>query len=166
MLRIVDLELGDVDLDVIRNLLRLDHDVDRMGDHVHGAAALHAGCRFGIDHTNWNGDADHRALAEPHEIHVQWVVADRIELEVARDDAVLLAVDLKVIDRGQKPAGIDLLPQVGVIERNGDGGLGIAVDHTWYSASATLRPGGPLACLRTRRRLDFLDGRHDSILRV
>src|SRR6476661_7159406 len=96
MLRIVDLELGDVDLDVIRNLLRLDHDVDRMGDHVHGAAALHAGCRFGIYHANWNGDADHRALPEPHEVHVQRVVAHRIELEVARDDAVLLAVDLKV----------------------------------------------------------------------
>src|SRR6185312_3259505 len=113
-----------------------------------------------------NSDPDHRALAETHEIDMQRIVADRIELEVARDHAVLLSVELEIVDRGQEPPGIDPLPQVVVVERNGDGGLGIAVDHTWYSASATLRPGGPLACLRTRRRLDFLDGRHDSVLRV
>jgi hypothetical protein len=92
---------------------------------------------------------------------VQRIVAHRIELEVARDNPVLLAVELEVVDRGQEPPSVDLLPQIGIVERNGDRGLGIAVDNAWYLASATLRPGGPLACLRTRRRLDFLDGRHD-----
>ncbi len=69
---------------------------------------LTPGADFGIDHVDGMRDADHRALAEPHEIHMQRSVAHRIELEVARDDAMLLAVDLEVVDRGQEPAGIDL----------------------------------------------------------
>ena len=92
--------------------------VDGVGDDVDGAAALHARRLVGIDRMHRNGDADHRALAEPHEVDMQRVVAHRIELEVARDHAVLLAVELEVVDRGQEPAGIDPLPQFGVVERN------------------------------------------------
>src|SRR5947207_12629263 len=42
MLRIVDLELGDVDLDVIWNLFRLDHDVDLVSYNVDSDSALDA----------------------------------------------------------------------------------------------------------------------------
>src|SRR5216117_4041757 len=57
-------------------------------------------------------------------------------------------------------AGQDALAQFLVVDRNGHGGLVVAVDHSGHSPGATLCPGGPLAALRTRGRLQFLDGRH------
>ena len=45
-------------------------------------------------------------------------VLDRIELEVARDHAVLRAVDVDVVERGQEAAGIDALAQFVVVERD------------------------------------------------
>jgi hypothetical protein len=47
---------------------------------------------------------------------VERIVADRVELEVARDHAVGLALDIQIVDGGEKPAGIDLLPDFGVID--------------------------------------------------
>src|SRR5262249_42061594 len=87
-------------------------------------------------------------------------IAHRIELEVARDDAMLAAVELEIVDAGEKPARIDLLPQIRVVERNVDGRLAVAVDDAGHAAFATHRPSGPLTGPRARRRLDFLDGRH------
>src|SRR5271169_819343 len=87
-------------------------------------------------------------------------IAHRIEMEVARNHAVLLALQIDVINRGQKPASQNALTQVGIVDRNGYGGLVVAIDHSGHSPGATLCPGGPLAALRTRGRLQFLDGRH------
>src|SRR5262249_40853078 len=64
------------------------------------------------------------------------------------------------VDGGEKAARVDLLPQVGVIERNADGRLAVAIDDARHAALATHRPSGPLTGPRTRRRLDLLDGRH------
>ncbi len=74
-----------------RTSTRMGHDADR-------AAALDARRLLGVADVDRNVDADGRAFAEPHEIHVQRQIAHRIELEVARDDAVLGAVDLDVVD--------------------------------------------------------------------
>ncbi len=48
----------------------------------------------------WTGnvDADRRALAKPHEVHVQRQIAHGIELEIAGNDAMLHAVDFDVMD--------------------------------------------------------------------
>ena len=92
------------------------------------------------------------------------MVAHGIELEVARDHPVLGAVDLDVVDGGQEPAGKDALAQFGIVERDGERRLVAAVDDAGHAARATFGPGGPLAGPRTRRRLDFLDGRHVSVL--
>src|SRR5204863_9940564 len=86
-------------------------------------------------------------------------VAQRIEMEVARNHAVLLALELDVVKRGGEAAGQDALAQVAVVDRDGHRGLVVAVDHSGNSPGATLCPGGPLAALRTRGRLQFLDGR-------
>jgi len=51
----------------------------------------------------WTGcAADLRAFAEPQEIDVHRQVFHRIELEVARDDPLLGAVDVELVDRGEK----------------------------------------------------------------
>ena len=62
--------------------------------------------------------ADGRALAEPHEVDVNRQIPDRIELEVARDDAMLGAVDVDLIDRRQEMAGVDALAQFGIVDRD------------------------------------------------
>src|ERR1700675_2866730 len=87
-------------------------------------------------------------------------IAHRIEMEVARNHAVLLALEIDVVNRGEEPAGQDALAQVGIVDRNGQGGLFVAIDHSGHSSGATLYPCGPLAACRTRGRLHFLDGRH------
>ena len=92
-----------------------------------------------------NIDADRRALAEPHEVDMQRQIADRVELEIARDDAVLHAVDLDVVNGGEKMPGIDALAQIGVIERDRQRRLAVAIDDSGYAAGATFCPGGPLA---------------------
>ena len=115
-------------------------------------------------HVDRNVDADRRALAQPHEVDMQRQVAHGVELEIARNDAVLHAVHLDVVNGGEEMAGIDALAQIGVIERNRQRRLAVAIDDSGNAAGATLGPGGPLACPRARRRLDQIDGRHDGIL--
>src|SRR5690349_19734172 len=107
-----------------------------------------------------NVDPDRGALAQPHEIHMQRHIAHRIELEIARDDAVLFAIHLDLMDGREEAARIDALAQIGIIERNRQRRLAVAIDNSGYAAGATLGPGGPLACPRACRRLDLIDGRH------
>ncbi len=68
--------------------------------------------------------------------------------------------EVDVEQRGEEPAGQDALAQFGIVDRDGHGGLVVTLAHSGHSAGATLCPGGPLAALRTRGRLQFLDGRH------
>src|SRR5688572_15419352 len=107
-----------------------------------------------------NVDTNGGAFAEPQEVDMHGYVLHRVELEIARDHAVLFAVDLDVVDRGEEAAGIDALAQFGMIERNAERGFVVAVNNTRHAAGATLGPGGPLAALRTRRRFQFPDGSH------
>ena len=66
-------------------------------------------------------DADHLAGGEPHEIHMDRHVLDGVELEVARDDAFALALDLDVEDGGQEAPGTDAQAQLIGVERDGGG---------------------------------------------
>ena len=95
---------------------------------------------------------------------MQRQIADGVELEIPGNDAVLHAVDLDVVNGGEKMPGINALAQIGVIERNRQRRLAVAVDDTGYAAGATFCPGGPLAGPWTRSRLDQIDGRHDVVL--
>src|SRR4029079_9532395 len=81
-------------------------------------------------------------------------------MEVARDNAVLVTLQIDVVNRCEKPASQNALAQVGVIDRNRHRRLIVSIDHSRLSAGATLCPCGPLAACRTRGRLQFLDGRH------
>ena len=144
MLRIVDLEArrrrprstSGIAVRRAAHFDRVGHDVDR-------AAALHAGRLLGADDVDRNRDADERAFAEPHEIDMDRDVPDRIELEVARDHAVLRAVDLEVVKRGQEVARVDSLAQLLVIERDGERGFVVAVDHVRARGPRDALPGRP-----------------------
>src|SRR5579863_3009358 len=159
MERVADLKARDVGFDVLRDVVDLALQVDGVRHDVDGAATLHAGRSFGLQDAEGNADADRRAFTKPHEIDVNREITHRIEMEVARNHAVLLALEINVVNRGQEPACENTLAQFAVVDRNGHGGLVVAIDHSGYSPGATLGPGGPLAALRTRRRLQFLDGR-------
>src|SRR6267154_5244734 len=119
-----------------------------------------AGSGFRVADVQGNADADGGAFAEPHEIDMERKIAHRIKLEVARNHAVLVALEIDVVNRGEKPPRQDALTQLGIVDRNGEGGLVVAIDHSGHSAGATLCPCGPLAACRTSGRLQFLDGRH------
>ena len=160
MQRVADFQPADIGLDVLRNVVDRAFEVDVVGDDVDGAAALHARRGIAVHHMQGNADADGGAFAEPHEVDMQREVAHRIEMEVARNHAVLLALEIDVVNRGQEPAGQNALAQFGIVDRDGHGGLVVTIDHSGNSPGATLCPGGPLAALRTRGRLQFTDGRH------
>src|SRR5215467_11694393 len=160
MLRVADLEARDVDVDRFRDRLGRAHHLDMVSDDVDGATTLHAGRLVDILHVYRNAHADGRAFAEPQEVDMDRHVAHRIDLEVARDRAVLLAVDLDVADAGEEAARIDAVLELVVVDRDAERGLVVAVDHARHAAFATHGPGGPLAGPWTRRRLQFIDGRH------
>jgi hypothetical protein len=161
-----DLEAGDVDVDRLRDRVGRAHHLDMVGHEVDRAATLHAGRLVGILDVHRDAHPDGRAFAEPQEIDMDRVVAHRVDLEVARDGAVLLAVDLDVADAGEEAARIDAVLELIEVERDRERGLVVAVDHARHTAFTTHGPGGPLACPRTRRRFQFIDGRHCWILRI
>src|SRR6476646_9527347 len=113
MQRVADLELADIGLDKLRNVVDRTHEIDGVGDDIDGAAALDAGRRIRVADVQGNADADGRALAEPHEVDMEREIAHRIEMEVARDHAALLALEIDVVNRGEEPAGQNALAQFG-----------------------------------------------------
>src|SRR5262249_43559883 len=120
-------------------------ELQRMGDDVDGAAALDARSAFRVDHMQRDADADRRAFAEPHEVYMDREVAHGIEMEVARNHAMLLALELDVVNRGEEAAGQDALAQFPVFHGDRQRGLVVAIDHSGNSPGATLCPCGPLA---------------------
>src|ERR1700687_2948200 len=102
MQRVVDFQTADVGVDILRNVVDRAFQIDGVGDDVDGAAALDARRTFRVHDVQGNADADGRAFAEPHEIDMNRKIAHRIELEVARNHAVLVALEIDVVNRGEK----------------------------------------------------------------
>src|SRR5262245_41297839 len=159
VLRIIDLEARDVDVDRFRDVLGRANHLDRVGHGIDGAAAFDARRLVRVDDVDRNAHPNLRAFAQPQKVHVHGQVLHRIELKVARDDPLFGAVDVELVDGGEKAPGIDALLEIGVVNRDVERGLAIAVDHARHAAGSTLRAGGPLAGPRPRRRLHLLDGR-------
>ena len=163
VLGIVDLQPADIDIDRFRDGIGRAHHLDRVGDDVDGAAALHAGRLIGMHHVHRDAHADLGAFGEPQEIHMHRQIAHRIELEVARDNPVLGALDVEIVDRGEEAARIDAVLELIMVDRDGERGLVVAVDDAGHAPGPTLGPRGPLAGLRTRGRLQISDSRHDTM---
>ena len=164
-LRMVDLELGDIDVDRRRDRLRLAHAPSMVW-----VTMLTVPPR--LTPGDWSalitctGTATRITAPSPSRMKSTWIGLSRTgsSWKSRGITRCFSAVDLELVDRGQEPAGIDALPEVVVVERDGERGFVIAVDHAGYAAGATLCPGGPLAGPRSRHRLQFLNGRHDKIL--
>jgi hypothetical protein len=87
-----------------------------MRDDVDGAAAFDAWRQVGILDVYRNMHADQRAFGQPHEIDMQRDIFHRLQLVVARNHAVFLAIDVNVIERGEEAPGINLGAKLDVIE--------------------------------------------------
>ncbi len=118
MQRVADLQAADVGLDILRDVIDRAFQIDGVGNDVDGAAALDAGRGLRVHDVQGNADADGGAFAEPHEIDMDRKITHRIEMEVARNHAVLLALEIDVVNRGEEPPRQDALAQVGIVDRN------------------------------------------------
>ena len=105
-------------------------------------------------------DADGGAFRDAEEVHVQRQVLDGVELEVARDHAMLGAVDIDMEKRGEEAPGVNTLAQFGMVERDHQRGFVVAIDDARNTTGRPCCPGGPLATFRTHHRFEFENGSH------
>jgi hypothetical protein len=154
--RVVDVEAGEVGDDRARDGVGRAAHIDRMAHDVEHAAALDARRGAFIDEMHRNVDRQARAFDDAQEIDMDRTVADRVELEVARDGADLLAIDVDRGKGGEEATAMD--PEVNVLagKRDRDRGLLAAVDHGRNLTITTRRSGGPLAHLSANRRRELV----------
>jgi hypothetical protein len=145
MQAIADVETGQVEFELFGDRVCRTVHFDLVTHDVQHAAALEAGRIVFIDEVHRHHDGDLGTLAQAQEIDVDDEVANRIELHVARNGAHLGAVNVDVHQRGKEAAGLDLLHQLAVFERNQLGVFLVSVDYSRNAAFATNGPGGPLA---------------------
>ena len=145
--RIADVEgqLGQIDFEAGRDVVGAAVDLDLVAHHVEQTAALEALALLFADEADRHVDVDLGIGADPQEVDVQRVVGDRVELQIAGQDAVGLAADLEVDQGREEGAGVDLLTQLERVERDHLRGLLGAVDHGRNASFAAHGPGGPLS---------------------
>ena len=142
---VADLEAGQVDLEELGDGGRLGTHRNLVHDHVQHAAALDArGGRLVLE-VHRHLDGDDRVRADAQEVEMQRLVRHRIDLHVARQDIVALAVDVdrqSVIE--ETLAVHDALDRLG-LDRDHHRGLLVAVDHGGNESIATAGTGAPFA---------------------
>src|SRR5262249_50956224 len=148
--RLADVEAGEVGRDDFRNLLDRADEFDGVAHDVKRAATLEARRFFGVDEFHRNGDADRRARRDALEVDMGQRVLQRIELEAARNDLMLRAVEFDVYQRGQEVTDIEPLGDFGELERDRHRGFLVAVNYARHLACAARSASGPLADSRTR----------------
>src|SRR5579862_5465383 len=95
-------------------------------------------------------------------------ILNGVELEVARDNALALAVDIDVEDGREETPGADAQADLLGVQRNCSSGGAGSVDDGGCTALTTHGSCGPLAAIRPRLSLDLLHGGHcvcPSVLR-
>ena len=128
-----------------------------MAHHVQDAAALEARRQAFVGEPHRHVDADAGAGADALEIDVDGLVLDGVDLDLARDDAGFLAVDIEIDDGRQELAATDEDGELPAVERNVLGLLGVAVDDAGHPALAPHRAGAAGAGMGARGRLDLVD---------
>jgi len=94
---------------------------------------------------------------------VDRLILDGVGLQVARDDAVLLPVDVDIDDGRGEVTLDDLLPQVVVVEDDGQRRFAVAIDDSRNFSFTTCLACGPLAGTRARRSLERNKPRHGIV---
>src|ERR1700731_1275441 len=153
MHRIIDLQGREVDDDRLGDRVGRNPHFDRMAHDVQAATSLDTGADILIDEMHRHVDAKTCPRLQTQKIDVERLILDRIELVVARDNALLGTAQVELEDRGQKMPGVDELVDFTKIEGNGLGSVSAPVDHAWNAAFTANMAGGPLAypCARCGR---------------
>jgi hypothetical protein len=100
------------------------------------------------------------ALTEAQKIDVNGEVLHRIKLEIARDHPMLCALDVELINGGEKAPRIDALFELRMIDGHVHRRLAVTIDDARNAARATLFPRRSSAGPCARYRFHFSDGRH------
>ena len=158
--RVVDVEAGQVDQDLLRDRVGQALDRNPVADDVEHAAAADARRGALVDELDGHVDRQARAFDDAQEIDVQRPVADRVELIVARDGADLLAGDVDRRDGREEAAAVDLEIHVAVGEIDRYRGLLAAIDDGRDQTLTTDGTGGPLAHLFANRRRELVTSAH------
>src|SRR5690606_30646975 len=126
--RVADVGAGEIDDDLLGDGIGRGADLDRVADDVEGATALQARALLLVDEGHVDLDVERGVGTDAQEVDVQGVVLDRVELVVARNDAVLLAIDVEGDDVGEEATVVDALHRVLVGDGDGQGGLLLTID--------------------------------------
>ena len=95
---------------------------------------------------------------------MQGPVVDAVELIVARDNPLLAALDIDLVDRRQKVPRVDELVDFAPVERNCLGGVTAAINDCGNAALTANAAGGPLAACAAHRGRERLCLGHSGIL--
>ena len=152
----MEVQAREVDGDRLGDRVRRGNDLDLVLDQIDGAALLETGRGFAVLDVDGDGDAHLGACAQAHEVDMQRLVGDDVELVIAREHALDAAADVEFEDRGQKVAGVDELVELLEFDRNRFRLFAAAINNTWYAAIATNGAGGPLAYPATRHGRELL----------
>src|SRR5690606_19512111 len=133
------------DRDILRNVVRLAEELDLVAHDVQHAALLQAGALILLEEQHRDEDADSRTLADALEIDMDRPVGDRIELHVAGQNPLRLAVEFDVQQAGEEVALLQFLQQVTAFHRDQFRGLLFTVDDPRHATLQSRCAGGPLA---------------------
>src|SRR5579883_2355352 len=140
-----DLEPVEAHIDLLGDRVGVAVELDLVPHQVDDAAALDARRLLGIDDVDGDRDRNPRARADPHEIDVERPVAHGMELHVARQHALLAAVQLDVQQPCEETGLVDFAVELAGIDGDQHRRLLVAVEHTGHTTVATGGPGGPLS---------------------
>ncbi len=144
--RLADVKAGQVDDDLLGDIVGRAKELDLVADDIENAARLEARRGFMVAEMDRHLDADTSILAEPQEIDMDNEIPHGLELDVARNDAKGFPAEVEIDEGCRETAGADMGEQVSIAQGNERGFLLVAVDDGRNEALATNGTGGPLAC--------------------
>ncbi len=119
---------------------------DRVTHHVEDATGTQARAVVFVQEVHDDFDVDPGGGAEAHEVHVDRLIGDRIELQIARQHPMGLAVDFDLVNAAEEARRVDLFPELDGIDGDHHRILFVAIDDTRHTALAACCTGCPLTC--------------------
>ena len=148
--RIANVKAGDVDHDVVGDLVSFADQFQLVAHDVEHRAALEAGRLVFIREDHGHRDVHLGIGRQAQEVDMKRAIADRVEGHVLRQGAQRSAAQLDLDHRVEEVASAQLLAQQLFFDVDGHRGLVAAVDHGGGAAFTTKCAGGSLASPLTR----------------